>query len=359
MIQTRFASIDSRISAIIPAVLMLLLASALLTAYPQQEVEPAQDGITVGTVYTSLSTGYYFEGVYYQCLDQAMQRSLSELAQTRGFGLLEMDVGIRPYQIREAVRALIDRGAGGIVLCLQRPTGAAQAVNIAHKAGVPIVIKGVASLLDIPAPFVGDNVQETGETLGEETAGVFQRHFPGQAAHIMIANTRTLEQNRHLEEAFVRGFSRIIPEPQVIDVADDNGSVLNTQELIRLELLDNPQANVFFGTSDLRTEGILLALQQSGRGTLDTEIVASAGGTEDAMQRLLEPEGPWKVEAGYSITGQAEAALRILSGMVQGDIAIDTREEVLVESVILSEPTLTEVETYLREHQSVEDFTPR
>jgi ABC-type sugar transport system substrate-binding protein len=345
---------NPRLWAVVLAVLMVLLAAASPWAYPQQEVEPERGTPAVGTVYTSLTTGYYFEGVYYQCLDLAMQRSLSELAQRAGYGLLEMDVGTRPYEIREAVRTLIDRGAGGIVLHLQRPTGVIQVLEIAHETGVPVVVSGLASAPEIGAPLVSDDVSATGAALGEETAKLFKKHFPGDAAHLMIANTRTTERNRRIEEAFIRGFSRVVPEPQIIKVPDDNGSVLNTRELVRSRLLEHPQANVFYGTSDLRTEGILLALEQSGRGTLKTELLAGTGGTVEAMSRLLEPEGPWKVEAGYSVTSKAEATLRILTGMIEGDLPLDSGKQVLVDSVILSEPTLEEVETYLREHRSIE-----
>jgi ABC-type sugar transport system substrate-binding protein len=351
--------INPRAAVGVLTVLMVLSVASLSWAYPLQEAEPEPGKTTVGIVYTSLSAGYYFEGLYYQCLDQAMQRSLTELIQSTGYGLLEMDVGTRPYEIREAVRTLISRGAGGIILCLQRPTGTFQVVEIAHTAGVPVVVNGIPPVPEIKVPFVSDDVSTTGQALGEQTAQLFKKHFPGEPAHLMIANTRTIERNRRMEQAFIRGFTRVIPEPRIITVPDDNGSVLNTQELVRLQLLEHPEANVFYGTSDLRAEGIQLALEQNGRGSLKTEILASTGGTIEAMNRLLEPEGPWKVEAGYSVTGQAEAALRLLSDLIEGAWSLDSQKQVLVESVILCEPTLEEVEAYLREHQSIEDFNPQ
>ena len=285
---------NPRLWAVLLAALMVLLAAASPSAYPLQEVEPEGGKPVVGTVYTSLSTGYYFEGVYHQSWDRAMQRSLTKLAQNAGYGLLEMDVGTRPYEIRQATRTLIDRGAGGIVLFLQRPAGAYQAVEIAHEAGIPVVLSGITSAPEIEAPFVSVDVSATGEALGEQTAMLFNEHFPGEPAFLMIANTRTIADNQQMEEAFISGFSRVVPGPQVITVPDDNGSVLNTQELVRLQLLEHPEANVFYGTSDMRAEGILLALEQNGRGSLKTEI--------------------------------------------------------------LSEPTLEEVKAYLQEHQNIENF---
>lgn len=345
---------NPRLWTVLLAVLMILLAAYSPDAFPLQEVEPEGDKPVVGTVYTGLTTGYYFEAVYYQSWDRAMQRSLSKLARSAGYGLLEMEVENRAYEIRQATQTLIDRGADGIVLCLQRPTGALQAVEIAREAALPVVFSGITPAPEIEAPFVGVDVWAAGEALGKQTAELFNEHFPGEAAHLMIANTRTVARNQQLEDAFIQGFTRVIPDPGIITVPDDNGSVLNTQELVRLQLLEHPEANVFYGTSDMRTEGILLALQQNGRGSLKTEILAGTGGTVEAMKRLLEPGGAWKVEAGYSVSGQAKAALGILSDLIEGKL--HPEDQVLVGSVILREPTLEEVRAYLREHQSYEDF---
>jgi ABC-type sugar transport system substrate-binding protein len=359
MIETYQMRTNPRVWGVLLAVLMVLVAAASPDAFPLQEVEPEGDRPAVGTVYTSLSTGYYFEGLYYQCLDQAMQRSLNELAKSAGYGLLEIDVGTRPYEIRQATRTLIDRGAEGIVLCLQQPAGALQGVEVAHEAGIPVVVSGITPAAEIGAPFVSVDISATGKALGEQTAKLFKEHFPEETAHLMIANTRAIPANQQMEEAFIHGFTRLIPDRQIITVPDDNGSVLNTQELVRLQLLEHPEANVFFGTSDMRTEGILLALEQNGRGSLETEILAGTGGTAEAMKRLLEPGGPWKVEAGYSVSGLADAALRMLSDLIAGDLPMGNGQQVLVESVILREPTLEEVKAYLREHQRFEDFEPK
>jgi ABC-type sugar transport system substrate-binding protein len=341
------------------AVVMGLLAASLLSAYPEQEVESKKEEAVIGAAYTSLASGFYFEGIYYQSFDQAMKRSLVDLARKRGFGLLEAEGGYRPHQITPAIRSLIDEGAQGIILCLCRPAAIQPSINVAHEAGVPMVLKGIRMYPGLDAPFVGNDALATGKALGAETARVYQKYFSEQSPHIAIANNRSLERNRQLEEGFVQGFSRVISEPRVTKLQDDNGAIMNVREVALAGLTQHPDANVYFGTSDLRTEGIMLALEQRARGTIETELVASAGGTEEAMNRLLEPESAWKVEAGYSIAGQVEKAYEVLVQMIRGEIPIDSQREYLVDSVILSEPDLEEVRAYLRDHQAVRSFTPR
>jgi ABC-type sugar transport system substrate-binding protein len=340
-------------------ILVGVLAASGLFAYPQQEVKPEAGKAVIGAVYTDLSAGYYFEGIYYQSLDQAVQRSITEIARQEGFGLREVEGGSRPNQINTAVDSLINAKVDGIVLSLQQPISVSQSIDAAHRAGIPVVVRGVKTYPELQAPFVSDDALDTGRALGVETARVFRKRFPEQTAHIVIANTRAVERSRLLEEGFLSGFGNVIPDPEVIDLPDDNGSVMNVQEIVLAELYRHPEANVFFGTSDLRTEGIVLALLQSGRNSIETELVASVGGTVKAMNRLLEPESPWKVEAGYSITGQVEKSYQVLSEMMKGEIPIDSRTEILVDSVILAEPTLQEVRAYLKDHQGLQSFSPQ
>jgi pentatricopeptide repeat protein len=74
------------------------------------------------------------------------------------------------------------------------------------------------------------------------------------------------------------------------------------------------------------------------------------------MSRLLDPESAWKVEAGYSVTGQVEKAYEVLVEMMNGGIPMNSQQEFLVDSVILSEPTLDQVRMYLKFHQNVDSF---
>jgi ABC-type sugar transport system substrate-binding protein len=223
---------------------------------------------------------------------------------------------------------------------------------------VPMVLLGLRSVREVSAPYVGYDAVSTGNSLGQATAARFQELFPGKKARVLIANTQIVERNRNLQAGFAAGFLQVLPDAELYPVRDDQGSTTNTEQIIGTALTQHPDANVFVGMSDFRTIGIMNALRNDGRGTPRTDLVASVGGSEEAMTELLRSDSSWKVEAAVAVGDMARESYDLLRQVMTGGRPQDSRVEILVESQIMVQPTLEEVRQYLQSQRGITEFTP-
>ena len=99
-----------------------------------------------------------------------------------------------------------------------------------------------------------------------------------------------------------------------------------------------------------------LSPRNPANGTSSTEVVASVGGSEEAMRALLDPNSAWKVEAGLAVGDMAYEACELVRQMMDESRPLDSNVEVLVESRILVAPSFEEVAEYLRLQHGIEDF---
>jgi ABC-type sugar transport system substrate-binding protein len=340
------------------AVLAFLLATTGLAAYPQQEVPPTDKSFTIGAVYTTMDTGYFFQGVRYQNYDAAFQRVLTRMAKDKGFGLNTYDVSADPGVLSTAVEELTAAQVGGALVLQDDPVVMVNFVKQLREKRVPMVLLGLRSVREVSAPYVGYDAVSTGNSLGQATAARFQELFPGKKARVLIANTQIVERNRNLQAGFAAGFLQVLPDAELYPVRDDQGSTTNTEQIIGTALTQHPDANVFVGMSDFRTIGIMNALRNDGRGTPRTDLVASVGGSEEAMTELLRSDSSWKVEAAVAVGDMARESYDLLRQVMTGGRPQDSRVEILVESQIMVQPTLEEVRQYLQSQRGITEFTP-
>jgi len=338
------------------ALLGFLVAAGGVTAYPQKEVPPTENNFTIGAVYTTLDTGYFFQGARYQSFDRPFQRVLTQMAKERGFGLNDYDLSSNPDVLSTAVGELTAAEVGGALVFQSDPIILRNFIRQLRQKQIPMVLLGIRYLPQVPAPYVGDDAVSTGHALGAATAAHFQASFPGKKAHVLIANTHTIERNRNLEAGFGAGFLEVLPDAEFLPVRDDQGSTINTEQIIGVSLTEQPEANVFVGMSDFRTLGIMNALRNNGRGTPKTEVVASVGGSADAMRSLLDPTSSWKVQAAVAVGDMARESYDLLRQMMTGARPIDSGVEILVPSQVMVVPTLDEVTRYLETEHGITDF---
>ncbi|MBN1837147.1 MAG: sugar ABC transporter substrate-binding protein, partial [Spirochaetales bacterium] len=325
------------------AALVFLLSAAGLAASPEPEVAPAEQDFTIGAFYTTLETGYFFQGVRYQCFDRSHQRVLTQMAQEEGFGLETYDLSVDLGISTGSLAGLAGQEVSGAIVCQAQPLALGRFLRELREEDIPVVLHGIRNPQELPAPYVDHDGLTTGRKLGNATATHFEASFPGEKPRVLIANTRTIERNRKLEEGFIIGFREILPEAEFQEVRDDQGSVLNAQEMATLALIEHPEANVFVGTSDFRTTGIMHALRSRGRGTPETEVVASIGGSEEAMRALLDPNSAWKVQAGLAVGDMAREGYNLLREMMRGSRPGESDIEMLVKAEILVVPSFEEV----------------
>ena len=333
-----------------------LLAATALAASPEPEATPAHRDFTIGAVYTTLDRGYFLQGVRHQSFDRSHQRVLAQLAEERGFGLREHYLSSDPATHASSAAQLPAWEVTGALVFQSDPVGLDRYVRELRQRQIPVVIQGVRYLPEPAVPYVGDDALVTGWTLGRAAAIRFTSSFPGRQARLMIANTRTIERNRRLEEGFIGGFQEVLPEAEVLPVRDDLGSAMNARDTVALALGQHPEVNVLVGMSDFRTIGIIDALHDRGRGRPDRELVASVGGSEEAMRALLDANSPWKVQAGLAVGDMVREGYELLRQMITGSRPIDSSVEILVTSQVLVAPTFEEVADYLRIQHGIEEF---
>lgn len=123
--------------------------------------------------------------------------------------------------------------------------------------------------------------------LGAEMARLFEREYGKSRPHILITATRADPDAADREQGFMEGFTSVIPETSVTVEVEDLGSIRDTSQAVSASLLENPEVNVLFATSDLRARGALNALVQMG--IEEKVLLAGVGGKDRDNQRDRVP----------------------------------------------------------------------
>lgn len=322
----------------------------------EKETEDTLKRPFIGIVHVTFAPTFFFQNVQYQSFYEDYHQSWEKLADQYDFDHVEIEGGLDPGSVSTAVRVLIDKGVDAILLYQHEPTSSRNAIEEAQKAGVPIAVHGIRPFEDMRVPYIGFDEYATCFELGKNTALYFQNQFPNEKPVVLVNNSRTVTSDIERESGFIDGFQEIFPDATVINKPEDNGVVENVMDKVQAALLQNPEINVIFNTSDARALGTMLALERLGNRKPNDVLVASVGGSEFAMKELLKPESAWKAEVGLSVNDSAEKSYEILVKMIQGEIPVDSNEEFLIGSKVFVDPQLEEVQDYLRENLGIEDF---
>lgn len=329
--------------------IILLLVFSLAWASGKKEMEEEKQ-LKIGVVYLTLEHPYY----------QSFQMHWRRLAEENNFNLIELDGGLKAETETAAVESLIVQQVDAILFCLLVPDAAVPTIEKAQEAGIPIAAYAITPGEEAQCPFVGYDEYPTGKKLGEETAKLFMKLFPGKIAKIHIQNARTAAANVQREEGFIDGFFEEMPNAEIVSKGEDvAGNVEESMNAVQDSLQVHPEINLIYGTNDSRAQGAVAALQMAGRGSTNTELVAGLGGSEVAMKEMLDPEDPWKITACIAIKDSAELSYQILMKMINGEIPMKTKKDFLTgDPVILSRPTLKDCQDYLRIHVGLENWQP-
>ena len=310
----------------ISTLFLLMFAGATLFAAPQQEEGPeaAEEKTKVGVIYSTLGGAYIFNDVQYQSFYFAEQKLWQEVAEKNNFELVEIEGGVLAAGGVSAVEEMLNKQVDGIVFSFNDPAG---------------VSSGIES-----------------EQLGKKTAELFREQFPEKQARVLISNNRSLERNKDKEEGFVDGFTGVLPEAVIVEKLSDDGTVRNVNRVVSLALNQHPDVNVLFATSDIRAFGMISAVERTMREKKDQMILASIGGSKRAFAEMTDPNSPWRAEAAYLLKDFVDKTWKVLNEMIQGDRPINSDEEYLIPSKIFTDPSLSEIEKYLRVHHRVKEF---
>lgn len=338
---------------LVAAVVALLVGLAMPAAAGGRTEAPAggtgsSKQLTIGIVYLTLQHPYY----------QGFQKQWRRLAKEKGFALVELDGGLKPETETAAAESLIAQKVDAILFCLLNPSAAVTTIEKAQKAGIPIAEYAIRAREEATSPFLGYDEYPTCKDQGVKTAELFKKLFPGKAPKLMVTNTRTAAANIEREKGFVDGFRQIFADAEIVSTPEDDGTADSAMKSVQDALQAHPEANVVFGTNDSRAQGALAALQAAGRGTIKTEILGGVDGSEVAMKELFDPNSAWKVEVGHAIKESAELSYDVLMKMIKGTLAMDSNKDYLTKSLVLVQPTLSQVKEYLATNYGIENFNP-
>ncbi len=275
-----------------------------------------------------------------------------------GFNLIDVEGGVTADDLLFAVNRLIDMNVDAILIFLHEPNAASVSLREAQNAGIPVAVHGIRPFGGVPAPYIGFNEYTTCKLLGEKTARYFIERFPDKKAKVLVTNARRITSEIEREKRFVDGFREVIPDASFYQSTPDDGTVINTIDVVLEAFLRFPEVNIIYNTSDLRALGTIAALRNAARKDFSDMIVVGVGGSEEAMRELMAPGNPWDAEVGLAIREVAEKSYEILMKMVRDELPMKSNKEYLVESEIFINPFITQVQDYLALNHGIEDFRP-
>lgn len=350
---------DFRMKRITIFTLFLVLSVGLIAfAAPQQEegAEAAKERTKIGIICCSRGGAYIFNDVQYQSFYLAEQKLWRELAEKNNLELVELEGGVLAAGGVSAVEGMINKQVDGIVFNFADPVGVVSGIIRAQELGIPVVATGTRPAGELDLPFVGFSSGIESKKLGKRTAELFQEQFPDKQARILISNNTALERNKDKAEGFVDGFTGVLPEAVIVERLSDNGTVRDVSRVVSIALNRNPDINVLFATSDLRAFGMLSAVERIVEDRKDEIVLASIGGSKRAFANMMDPNSPWRAEAAYLLKDFVDQTWNILNKMIQGEQPINSGAEYLIPSKIFVDPSLSEIEKYLRVHHKVNEF---
>lgn len=337
--------------------LFIFISAASGFAAPQQENEQDQDtGTKIGIIYSTLGGAYIFNDVQYQSFYFSEKKLWRDIADKNNLELVELEGGVLAAGGVSAVEEMINHNVDGIVFSFNDPAGVTSGIIRAREAGIPVVANGLKPGGEVDIPYVGFAAGAEAEELGKQTAELFARSYPEKEPRILITNNKALPQNREKEEGFLRGFRSVLGDTELTAVIEDDGTVRNVNRLVGVSLTNNPDTNVIFASNDLRAFGVISAVNRVIPGKKSEIILASMGGSKRAFREIMDPQGPWRTEAAYLLKDFVEQSWNVLNEMISGERVMSSNVEYLIPSKVFVEPSLSEVETYLRTHHRIMEF---
>lgn len=298
----------------------------------------AEDPLKIGIIYLTMEHAYY----------QAHAQHTRDYCEELGIELVELDGQVDQAVMAEQIENLIVQNVDGIIYCPIEGGAASADINVVQDAGIPILTFAISHNQETAnAPFVGLDEFAAGSLGGVEAAKLFNEKFSDKEAKIGIIENTADPASVNRSDGFISGFQSVISEAEVVSrvngeaVKDTAASV--TEDLIQA----HPEINVFFGANGDQGLGALAALESSGRGTLDTEIVVSHDGSEAEVIKIVDPNSALKVANANKPKECARACVDTLLEMINGEREMTNTDNIVVETAVVTGDDLEAVQEFL------------
>jgi ABC-type sugar transport system substrate-binding protein len=343
---------DLRRSAAAVTIFLLVCGVAGLWASGNQEMKLKKGKINLGAVHITFEPSYLYQGVEYNTFDRAYRREIDQIAREHNVNFIHVEGGSDIDPSGYAVQELLDLGVDGIVIFQNEPGMAPGLVAKAQAAGVPVIVHGLQPQQPEQVPSVDFDEYGSCEDLGKAVAeNLFLRNVVTGVARVLVLSTRTDQTDTARADGFVAGFRSLVPGAQFLNQVQTTGNVESAAEIVAASLEQTPRVNIIFATTDLQAEGAMAALNRFSPGDPERNVIlASVGGSREAMLQLLQPNSPWKAEVGLAIRDFADQSYKVMTGMIKGEIPMRQDKAYLVKSPVFVQPTREQVQQYLQQN---------
>lgn len=338
---------------------ILLLTGTIVTVSAAGQPQLKKGTMNIGVVNLAAGPSYYFEAEQYRNFYPRYHAMLDRIGRKHNVNFIFYSEEIGLGAARLATHQLIALGVDGIVFFQQVPGAAAPFVREAQAAGVPALVHGMRPAPTTSVPYVGFADYRDSVALGKQVANRFLEGFAGKTAKVLILSSASAPMDTSRERGFVDGFRSLVPGAVVVTRKVDISDEQISQVAAYFALLGHRDTNVIFATGDTVAFGAMAALRRLTDAASARVILASAGGSPQAMQELIDPHAPWKAEEALSVSNAARETFRVMMALVHRNISPYSDRHFLVQGPIFVDPTKVDVERYLREDFGIHDLSIR
>jgi ABC-type sugar transport system substrate-binding protein len=331
------------------AIFLLIFGVTGLWASGNQEMKLKKGKINLGAVHITFDPTYFYEGVEYNTFDRSYRREIDQIAREHNVNFIHVEGGLNIDPTGYAVQELLDLGVDGIVIFQNEPGMAPGLVTKVQAAGVPVLVHGMRPQQPMQVPYVGFDEYGSCEELGKAVAEkLYQRDLSTEVAKVLVLNTKADQTDVSRTDGFIAGFRSVVPGALFLNQVQTTGDVESASQVVAASLEQTPPVNIIFATTDLQADGALAALNRLGPGDPGRNVIlASVGGSREAMLELLQPNSPWKAEVGLAIRDFADQSYKVMMGMIKGELPKLQDKVYLVKSPVFVQPTREQVQQYL------------
>ena len=213
---------------------------------------------------------------YYDVLDQRLREQI----EANGDVLIKRDAAMDQHRQNEEIRELINAGAELIFMVPVEWDKAAEGLEIAVNAGVPVII--------LDAPVQNTELAASSIVSDNYTAGVLcAKHLISHRdeGKILLLEHTTAYSGKERIQGFLDTIADY-PEFEIVGSGQSDGQIENAMEITSSLLEEHPDANVVMALNDPSAFGAMAAIE--GAGMSGQVSVYSVDGSPEAKVLISE-----------------------------------------------------------------------
>lgn len=303
------------------------------------EEETAPGGLKIGVIYLTSEHPYY----------QAHAKHTQEYAAQKGIELIELDGKLDQSVMANHIENLIAQKVDGIIYCLVEGTAASSDIQLAQEAGIPILTFAIPHNTEkASCPFVGIDEFSAGEIGGKAAGEYYAEKFPGVPAKVGIVEEPNNPTNVQRSEGFIAGFKSVVDDMEVIARMNGEGKKDKAMAVTEDMIQAHAEVNVIYGSNGDSGLGALSALEASGRGTSDKELVISHDGSEPEVLKIADPDSALKVAVANQPKELAYATIDTILEMIEGKREMTNTDNIFIPATSISAKDLETAQEFIR-----------